>query len=84
MTNWITRLNATNYQQQYDAIQIVSKNVAHSAQALGFQELNITGYPNISDQAMRRNTARGSRCCTISDVDSFKFSSGVFRHHQGN
>ena len=58
MTNWITRLNATNYQQQYDAIQIVSKNVAHSAQALGFQELNITGYPNISDQAMRRHHIR--------------------------
>lgn len=58
MTNWITRLNATNYNQQYDAIQIVSKNVAHSAKQLGFQELNITGYPNISNNADRRHHIR--------------------------
>lgn len=58
MTNWITRLNASNYNQQYDAIQIVSKNVAHSAKQLGFQELNITGYPNINDNATRRHHIR--------------------------
>ncbi|WFR75725.1 hypothetical protein P9166_12490 [Lactococcus lactis] len=58
MTNWITRLNASNYNQQYDAIQIVSKNVSQSAKQLGFQELNITGYPNISDQAARRHHIR--------------------------
>ena len=58
MTNWITRLNAATYNQQYDAIQIVSKNVALSARQLGFQELNITGYPNISDQSLRRHHIR--------------------------
>lgn len=58
MTNWITRLNAATHQEQYDAIQIVSKNVAESARTLGFQELNITGYPNISNQAERRHHLR--------------------------
>lgn len=58
MTNWITRLNASDYNQQYDAIQIVSKNVACSAKQLGFQELNITGYPNINDRALRRHHIR--------------------------
>ena len=47
MTNWITRLNASDYNQQYDAIQIVNKAVSYSARQLGFQELNITGYPNV-------------------------------------
>lgn len=58
MTNWVTRLNAANYNQQYDAIQIVNKNVAHSAMQLGFQELNITGYPDIKDNAERRHHIR--------------------------
>lgn len=54
MTNWITRLNASEYAHQYDAIQIVNKNVANSAKQLGFQEINLSGYPNISDNAERR------------------------------
>lgn len=58
MTNWITRLNASDYNQQHDAIQIVSKNVAYSAKQLGFQELNITGYTNISDNRERRHHIR--------------------------
>ena len=54
MTNWITRLNAANFNEQYDAIQIVSKNVATSAKQLNFQEINITGYPDVSNNPKRR------------------------------
>lgn len=55
MTQWITRLNASAYNQQYDAIQIVSKNVAESAKKLGFQELNLIGYDNINNNQSRRH-----------------------------
>ena len=58
MTNWITRLNASNGHQQYDAIHIVNKNVATSAKQLGFQELNITSYPNIVNVPERRRHLR--------------------------
>lgn len=58
MTNWITRLNASEYNQKYDAIQIVNQNVTQSAKELGFQELNITGYPNISNNITRRQHIR--------------------------
>lgn len=58
MTNWITRLNAANYNQQYEAIQIVSKNVATSAKQLGFQEINITGYPDVGNNPERRRHLR--------------------------
>lgn len=54
MTNWITRLNASDYNEQYEAVQIVSRNVSEVAKQLGFQELNINGYPNINNQADRR------------------------------
>lgn len=58
MTNWITRLNASDYNQQFEAIQIVSKNVATAAKELGFQELNFTGYPDVGNNPERRKHLR--------------------------
>ena len=55
MTNWITRFNVSNHSQKHDAIQIVSKNVSHSAQELGFQEINFGNYYQLDDRNRRKN-----------------------------
>lgn len=54
MTNWIVRLNANAYSQKYDAIHIVSNNVAKAAHQLGFKEINIAGYPNLGNNYDKR------------------------------
>ncbi|MCK8606209.1 beta-1,6-galactofuranosyltransferase [Leuconostoc citreum] len=69
MTNWITRLNATEHSQKYDAIQIVSENVANSAKELGFQELNLTGYANLNNNVSRRNNMREAVLSVIQPGD---------------
>ncbi|GAK31173.1 beta-1,6-galactofuranosyltransferase [Weissella oryzae SG25] len=55
MTKWIVRFNASDYSQKYDAIYIVSKNVARSAQQLGFKEINLSPYSNLDNNPSRRS-----------------------------
>jgi glycosyltransferase involved in cell wall biosynthesis len=54
MTNWIVRFNVSEQNQRYDSIQIMNKNVAYSAQQLGFKEINFVGYPNLNNNPRRR------------------------------
>lgn len=53
MTNWITRLNPREIQQE-DDVYVNSENVIKSAKQLGFEEINYAGYSGMENNPQKR------------------------------